>query len=236
MPHRKLMERLQAIASLSDAERSLLEGMPRTIKSLVDGEFFSRGGDVASHCVILVSGFLGRHKIVATRDQIISFHVPGDMPDLMTLHLPQMDHNLVSIGPSTVALVPHRFLNQMLDGSPRLTHVFWRETLIDAAIYRQWVANLGGHDAIAKIAHLICEVLARLEVVDLAQDNAFQLPFTQKHVADACGLSIVHVNRTIQELRQRSLIAWEGREVTVLDRKELERIAEFEPDYLHLQR
>ncbi|MEZ2148213.1 Crp/Fnr family transcriptional regulator [Bradyrhizobium sp. DN5] len=115
----------------------------------------------------------------------------------------------------------------MLDGSPRLTYAFWRETLIDAAIYRQWVANLGGHDAIAKIAHLICKFLARLEVVSLARDNRFQLPFTQKHVADACGISIVHVNRTLQELRRRGLITWEEGEVAVLNREELESIAEF---------
>lgn len=124
----------------------------------------------------------------------------------------------------------------MLDATPKLTHAFWRETLIDAAIYRRWVANLGGHAAIAKVAHLICELLARLEVVSLAQDNRFQLPFTQKHVADACGLSIVHVNRTLQELRGRGLIAWEGGEVAVLNRDKLENIAEFVPDYLHLKR
>ncbi|WFU45446.1 Crp/Fnr family transcriptional regulator (plasmid) [Bradyrhizobium sp. CB82] len=236
MPHQKLIARLQATGGLSDEERRSLADMPRTIRSLADGEYFSREGDVASHCAILVSGFLCRHKIVETRDQILSFHVPGDMPDLNTLHLPEMDHDLISIGRSTVALLPHRFLSQMLDGSPRLTHAFWRETLIDAAIYRQWVANLGGHDAIAKIAHLICELLARLEAVSLAQDNKFQLPFTQKHLADACGISIVHVNRTLQELRRRSLIVWEGGEVAVLNREELERIAEFVPDYLHLKR
>lgn len=236
MPHQKLIARLQATVGLSDEERRSLEGMPRTIKSLADGEYFSREGDVASHCVILVSGFLYRHRIVEARDIILSFHVPGDMPDLNTLHLPEMDHDLVSIGQSTVALVPHRFLSQMLDATPKLTHAFWRETLIDAAIYRRWVANLGGHAAIAKVAHLICELLARLEVVSLAQDNRFQLPFTQKHVADACGLSIVHVNRTLQELRGRGLIAWEGGEVAVLNRDKLENIAEFVPDYLHLKR
>jgi CRP-like cAMP-binding protein len=236
MPHQKLIARLQATVGLSDEERRSLEGMPRTIKSLADGEYFSREGDVASRCVILVSGFLYRHRIVEARDTILSFHVPGDMPDLNTLHLPEMDHDLVSIGRSTVALVPHRFLSQMLDATPKLTHAFWRETLIDAAIYRRWVANLGGHAAIAKVAHLICELLARLEVVSLAQDNRFQLPFTQKHVADACGLSIVHVNRTLQELRGRGLIAWEGGEVAVLNRDKLENIAEFVPDYLHLKR
>ena len=236
MSHQKLIERLQATGRLSDEERRLLADMPSTIRSLADGELLSREGDVPSHCVILVSGFLCRHKIVATRDQILSFHVPGDMPDLLTLHLPEMDHNLVSIGRSTVAMVPHRFLSQMLDESPRLTHAFWRETLIDAAIYRQWVANLGGRDAIAKMAHLICELLARLEAVSLAQDNRFQLPFTQKHVADACGISTVHVSRTLQELRRQRLIAWEGGEVAVLNREELKRISEFVPDYLHLKR
>jgi CRP-like cAMP-binding protein len=121
-----------------------------------------------------------------------------------------------------VAFVSHAFLNNMLMSSPSLTHAFWRDTLVDAALFREWVVNLGSRDALSKVAHVFCELAARLEVV------------TQKHLADACGLSTVHVNRTIQDLRRGGLIEWKHHVVTLLKPKELAAVAEFTPDYLHL--
>jgi CRP-like cAMP-binding protein len=143
-----------------------------------------------------------------------------------------MDADLVGLGPSLVGYVAHSQLKQLLDGSIHLTRAFWRETLIDAAISRQWIARLGAQAALPKVAHLICELAARLEVVGLVKNGRFQMPMTQRHVADACGLSIVHVNRTIQELRGRRLIAWEGSEIELLQPDELRALADFTPDYL----
>lgn len=105
-------------------------------------------------------------------------------------------------------------------------HAFWHETLVDAAIYREWVANVGGRNALARVAHLICELASRLESVDLVEDGAFRLPFTQENLADACGLSTVHVNRTLQGLRHRGLITWQGQIVTLLRREELEEVVD----------
>jgi CRP-like cAMP-binding protein len=143
-----------------------------------------------------------------------------------------MDADLVGLGPTIVGYVAHGQLKQLLEGSIHLTRVFWRETLIDAAISRQWIARLGAQAALPKVAHLICELAARLEVVGLVKSGRFQMPMTQRHVADACGLSIVHVNRTIQELRGRRLIAWEGSEIELLQPDELRALADFTPDYL----
>jgi CRP-like cAMP-binding protein len=161
--------------------------------------------------------------------------VPGDIPDLQTLHLNVMDHDLTSVGRAVVAFIPHDWFNRTLDRAPSLAHVFWREILIDAAVYREWIANIGARDAIARIAHLICEIEARLAAVGLVSDNAFSVPFTQRDLADACGLSNVHVNRTLQELRTRGLIGWEGRTITILKRDDLETIADFQRSYLHLK-
>jgi CRP-like cAMP-binding protein len=143
-----------------------------------------------------------------------------------------MDADLVSLGPTMVGYVAHSQVRQLLDSSIHLTRAFWRETLIDAAISRQWIARLGAQAALSKVAQLICELAARLEVVGLLDDGCFQIPMTQRHVADACGLSIVHVNRTIQELRHRGLIAWEGNQIELLRPDELRRLADFTPDYL----
>lgn len=232
MPYSKFIARLQAIKGLSEEERRQLAALPSTLRQVADGEIVLRQGEPASRCVFIVSGFLYQARIVGDRSQILAFHVPGDMPCLHTLLVSPVDADLVGLGPTIVGTFAHSQIKQLLDGSIRLTRAFWRETLIDAAISRQWIARLGAQPALPKVAHLICELAARLEVVGLVKDGCFQVPMTQRHVADACGLSIVHVNRTIQELRHRGLIAWEGSEIELLQSDELRRLADFRPDYL----
>ena len=232
MPHPKFIAHLQAIEGLSDDERRQIAALPSTLRQVSDGETLLRQGEDTSRCVFVVSGFLYQARIVGDRSQILAFHVPGDMPCLHTLLVSPMDADLVGLGPSIVGYVAHSQLKQLLDGSIHLTRAFWRETLIDAAISRQWIARLGAQAALPKVAHLICELAARLEVVGLVKNGRFQMPMTQRHVADACGLSIVHVNRTIQELRGRRLIAWEGSEIELLQPDELRALADFTPDYL----
>lgn len=235
MLHQRLIDRLRAIANLSAGDLNLLADMPMTVKSFSDGAYILRDGDKSAHCCLLLEGFLARHKIAGDRSQILSFHVPGDIPDLQTLHLPVMDHDLTSVGRATAAFISHDWFNRTLDQAPSLAHVFWREILIDAAVYREWIANIGARDAIARIAHLICEIEARLAAVGLVSANTFNVPFTQRNLADACGLSNVHVNRTLQELRTRGLIVWEGRTVTILKRNDLEFVGDFQTNYLHLK-
>ncbi|MVT52229.1 helix-turn-helix domain-containing protein [Bradyrhizobium yuanmingense] len=232
MPHSKFIARLQAIEGLSEDERRQIADLPSTLRQVADGEIVLRQGEAATRCVFVVSGFLYQSRIVGDRSQTLAFHVPGDMPCLHTLLVSSMDADLVGLGPTIVGTVAHSQLRQLLDSSIHLTRAFWRETLIDAAISRQWIARLGAQAALPKVAHLICELAARLEIVGLVKGNCFQTPMTQRHVADACGLSIVHVNRTIQELRHRGLIAWEGSEIELLQPDELRRLADFTPDYL----
>ncbi|WFU76643.1 Crp/Fnr family transcriptional regulator [Bradyrhizobium sp. CB2312] len=230
----RLIGRLQAVNDLSPMERDQLLGLPIKLKQFADGEYILREGDTATHCGAVVSGYVFRQKIVGSRSQILALYVPGDIPDLHTLHLPRMDHDLCSVGPSTVAFIPHSDLHSLLTSSAPLTHVFWRDTLTDGAVFREWVAVLGTLSALSRIAHLFCELAFRLEVVGLLRNNSFEFPFTQQNMADACGLSVVHVNRMVQELRSRGLIEWKKGEVLLLNRGELETLAEFNADYLHI--
>ena len=124
--------------------------------------------------------------------------------------------------------------SEATDSDELQMRAFWRETIIDAAIYRAWVGSLGSLRSLPRLAHLICELAARLEIVGLLQDDSFEFPFRQQNLADACGLSTVHVNRTVQELKQQGLIEWEGRVIHLLKRRELEALAEFNPGYLHV--
>jgi len=203
------------------------------VKSLADGEYAVREGDKPSSCIVVIDGFLARQRVVNDRNQISSFYLAGDMPDLPTLHLPMADCDLCSVGHSTIASVSHSSLREMMNESHGLTQGFWRETLIQAAIYREWVENLGARQALGRLAHLLCELTTRMDFVGLADNGSYRIPLTQQDVADACGLSIVHVNRTIQELRGLGLIEWENHILTLLRADELQAVAEFSSEYLH---
>ena len=234
MPHSMLIVRLQAVAGLSEKDQAKLARMPYKLKSLSNGAHVVRQGDRPTSSTVVMSGFLARQRVISDRNQISSFYVAGDMPDLHTLHLPVMDHELCSVGNSTVASVPHAYLKELMNDSPGITQAFWRETLIHADLYREWVENLGSRPALGRIAHLLCEIAGRLELVGALENGSrFRLPFTQQNVADACGLSVVHVNRTLQELRQKGLIEWQNHIVQFLDRAALEDAAEFDRSYLH---
>ncbi|MCA1402543.1 Crp/Fnr family transcriptional regulator [Bradyrhizobium sp. BRP56] len=233
MPHRKLIARLLSVVELSEQDKVRLEQLPHIIKTFGDGDRIARQGDVPVHCAVVMTGLLSRRRVVSERNQISSIYVPGDIPDLHTLHLPVLDHDLRSEGTSTVAFISHSHLRRMLRESPGLTNAFWRETLIHAAIYREWVENLGSRAALPRIAHLFCELATRFEMVGLLDNDTFRLPLTQQDLADACGLSTVHVNRTVQELRKMGLLDWRGQIAYVLRREELETVAEFSADYLH---
>jgi CRP-like cAMP-binding protein len=146
--------------------------------------------------------------------------------------LPRVDHTIATIGPAVLAFVPHAALKEVLDESSALAQVFWRETLMQAAIFQEWVVNLGRRDAFARLAHIVCELTVRLQSVGLARDLSFSMPWTQMDVADACGISNVHANRIIQELRHLELVDWDFRRLKIRNWKALVRLAGFNDDYL----
>jgi len=179
---------------------------------------------------LLLDGFLYRHKIAngSTR-QITSFYVPGDIPDLHSLHLSPMDHNLASLGPSVVAFIPHSYFHEVLPRSQQLTHALWRETLVDAAVFREWVVNIGAREAIARVAHVLCEINLRLRAVGLVRDSTFSFPCRQTDMADACGITAVHTNRVVQELRAKALLNGRARPSAFCARTSLQRLVIFPP-------
>jgi CRP-like cAMP-binding protein len=237
MPHLKLIARLTAVAGLSAQDSDKLGVIPHTIHLLEHGEYLLRLGDHPFSSSIVISGVIARQKTVRDRNQISSFYLPGDMPDLQTLQIPIADHDFCSIGDTAIASIPHAYLRELMHGSSELTEVFWRESLLQGALYCEWVNNLGSRPALERIAHLLCELASRLEIVGLCQNRAaFEVPFRQLDIAEALGLSTVHVNRSLQELRRRGLIEWEGHAVRLLQRQRLEQICEFTTEYLYARR
>ena len=236
-PHSKLVARLSAIASLDQADAARIAQLPIRLQNLPSGHDIAREGDRVDQCCMLVDGYLMRHKIGAEgKRQIMSWHVPGDIPDLYSLHLNPMDHNITTLGPAVVGYIAHDALHETLNASVSLTHICWRETLVDASAFREWVVNLGKRGALARIAHMLCELLARLRMVGLAEDNRFSFPASQIDVADATGMTPVHANRMIQQLRARNVVIWEGARVRISDPAALATLAEFDDSYLHHRR
>jgi hypothetical protein len=119
--------------------------------------------------------------------------------------------------------------------SPSLTRALSLLGLADTACLRNWIVNLGSRDSLTRVAHLICEIVCRLRAVGQARDFRFPSPFTQCDLAAACGISAVHANRIIQELRRKRLLHWQSRTITIADWRGLVDLAGFDPDYLHLR-
>jgi CRP-like cAMP-binding protein len=175
----------------------------------------------------------GRRKVPEQRlpsgkRQIFSFHIPGDIPDLQTLHLQVMDHNVGTLVLSKVAFISHETVRAFLRAHLRIADVFWRDTLIDAAIYREWMAGIGRRDAHARIAHLLCELFLRLKAVGLTHGDAYEMPITQAELADLLGLSTVHVNRTLQQLRGSGIISTSREKVVIRNWNKLQEAGEFD--------
>jgi CRP-like cAMP-binding protein len=231
-----LVRKLESVTSLSPEEEQAILALPAIVRDIRADQDVVRDGDRPTQCCLIVDGFLCRYKDLPTGTrQIHSIHVAGDMPDLQSLHLHVMDHGLATMTPSKVAMIPHDALRQLTRAHPRLGDALWRDTLVDAAIFREWIVNVGAREAYQRIAHLICEIFLKLRAVGLAEGNTFELPLTQGEVAEATGLSTVHVNRSVMQLRADNLITWEKGSCTIESWEGLKRAGMFDPAYLHLR-
>lgn len=230
-----LVRKLELRDRLSAEERRVLETVATTIKELPANQDLVREGETLGFSTILLDGWAGRVKTLADGQRsIIALHISGDFIDLHSLLLKPMDHTISALTNCRMALVPHDHLREITHHHPHLTRLLWLDTLIDAAIHREWLAVLGRLPAQGQMAHLLCELYLRLTVVGAAQDHRFVLPLTQGVLADVLGLSPVHVNRTIQDLRREELVHWAGSVVQIKDWNRLVQLAEFNPDYLNL--
>lgn len=232
----RLVKKLSHRSPLTDIEREVLSrSIARTREVAADNDMVAEGSRPV-HSTLLVSGFAARYSHVADGSrQIVAIHVPGDFVDLHSFLLKRMDHGIYAMSPCTVALVPHERLLEITEGYPHLTRLLWLSTLIDAAIHRQWLIGIGRKSASARIAHLLCELYVRLAVVGLTDGSQFALPITQEELADSLGMSLVHLNRSIREVKSEGLFEWRRSGVEIKDWGGLRQLAEFDPTYLNLE-
>lgn len=230
-----LLRKLESIGDPTDAEHRALARLRPKISWLDAGEDIVSEGDRPSLVCLVLEGFACRYATVASgRRQILSIHIPGDIPDMQGLFIKVMDHNLGTLTPARVALIAHDAMRDLIDNNRRIAHLLWRDSLVDAAIFRKWIVGIGRRSAQARFAHLVCEFAVRMHAVGLMQSKVCAMPFTQADIADALGLSNVHVSRVLGRLRKQGLFTWEDGVLTIRNWRRLQNVAEFDPSYLQL--
>ena len=224
------------ISISSEEERAIRDSVIETRKVAAD-QIVIRTGQELNSSNILLDGWMARTKdLPGGERQVTELHVAGDFADLHGFTLKRLDHDVVTLSECTIGVVPHERLQQITERFPRLAHFYWFSANVDAAITRELALSLGQRSAMSRMAHLFCELYLRLDAVGRARPDGYAFPLTQRELSECLGLTVVHANRTIQELRRRGLVELENRELTILDRRGLEGIAEFDPSYLYLDR
>ena len=231
------LEKLRQRAEIGpEEERAIRDAVLETREVRAD-QVLVRNGQLLNESLMLLRGWLARSKDLAGGErQFTELHVAGDFADLHGFTLKRLDHDVVTLSDCTIAAVPHARLREITERHPRLARIYWLSTNVDAAITREWTLSLGQRSAIARMAHLFCELYERLDVVGATQGDSYEFPLTQRELSECLGLTVVHVNRTVQALRRRNLIELGNRRVTLLDRDGLAGLAEFDPSYLYLDR
>jgi CRP-like cAMP-binding protein len=231
-----LVRQFEARGHLSNEEREALRHCITLTRDIAPRQNIARDGSSPSESNILLEGFAYDYRVLADgRRQITAFHVPGDIVDLPSFLLKRRDHAIAAAGPCRVGVAPHEGLTRIIKAHPRLVHLLWLSTAITAAIHREWIVAMGRRSALSGMAHLFCELFVRQKAVGLAEGQVLRFPVTQAELGDALGLSPVHVNRIVQELRGHGLITWRGGMVTITDWDRLQNLAEFNPTYLGLE-
>jgi CRP-like cAMP-binding protein len=231
------LKKLRARDAISHDEEQAIRGLITEVVDVQQDRTIIREGEQLHRSLLLLSGWLARAKdLPGGQRQVEELHVAGDFADLHSFTLKRLDHNVISLTRCRLGIVPHERIGELIDRFPHLVRVYWLMTNIDAAIQREWTLSVGSRPAIARMAHLFCELNVRLGIVGLAQNGSYDFPLTQVELGECLGLTSVHVNRTLQELRRRGLLELQGRRVSIYDLAGLEGVAEFDPAYLYLNR
>jgi CRP-like cAMP-binding protein len=229
-----LVRRLRMLGEVTKKDEQALGCLPFRPATIDKGHQIASDGELLNQSCLLIDGYTCRSKTRADGGrQILSIQIPGDIPDLQSFHLERMDDNLVALCRCEVAFFAHSDLRRVLQDSQALTGLLWRVTLVDAVASRVWITMLGRAPAEERMAHLFAEMYVRTGMAGLRRGISFFLPMTQSDLADCLGLSAVHANRTLQDLRRRGLVELERHEVTIPDWPRLESFAGFDPAYLH---
>jgi len=235
--HDIMVRKLSEHSSLDADDFAALGRLTSHGRSLSSSEDFIRQGEKPVVAAVVTSGMVARYHVLRSgQRQYLSFHMTGDMPDAQALFIDRMDHAVCALGEASVALIPHEDITALFKRRPPVGFAIWRETLIDAAIFREAITNNSSRPVKARMAHLFCELYYRARGAGLTRPGACRIPLHQGQLGETLGMSIVTVNRTLQALRRTGAMEFRGGELTVVDWKLLAELGDFDPGYLHLRR
>jgi CRP-like cAMP-binding protein len=230
-----LLHELEVHSALPEEDRQLVLALPYRLRRLDPGSYLVREGDTPTHCCILVTGYAVRQKVTGDGSrQILAICIPGDAVDLQNMFLDVSDHSVQLLTQCRFADVPREALQELVLTHPAIGTAIIELALVEASILREWVVNVGRRDARQRIAHILCEFAVRLETRGLLTENGFELPMTQEQLADATGLTSVHVNRVLKALEADGLISRRRRHIHFADWRALQDAGDFSRRYLHI--
>ena len=229
--------KLERWESLSDADQATLEAISGSVESVERHQQLIGEGDDPRIVFLLLEGWAIRYKVLPNgKRQIVAILLPGDLCDIHIFILDHMDHGIAMLTEGKVVRIPKDAMLAVIDENPAIARALWWTTLVDEAVLREWLVNVGGRDAYARVAHLICELHVRMSNVELVTKGAMSLPLTQTDIGEALGLTSVHVNRMLRQLRLNGLITFKSFRLHILDLDGLNQAAGFRPGYLHGKR
>jgi CRP-like cAMP-binding protein len=233
-----MLRRLEYWMPFTAADREAVIGLPHKVKKIEANHYIVREREKPTHSCVMLRGFSIRHKIVGTgHRQICAVHMKGDLVDLQNSLLGVADHSVQMLTRGKIALVPRDDIERIAFERPTVGRAMWIDTLVEAAIAREWIANVGRRDARTRLAHLLCEFSLRLKLAGLGEQTGWELPMTQEQIADATGMTSVHVNRSIRALEAEGLIERANpRSIKIGDWKKLADAGDFDSNYLHLRK
>lgn len=220
--------------ALSPTEQRALEDAMSGVRTVKANQHLARRGEVVTQSTLLIDGLVSRYMDDREgQRQIVAIHVPGDFVDLHGFPLRRLDHDVATLTEVTIGSYDHQALLSITERFPHLGRMLWFSTLVDAAMHREWIFRLGRLDAEGRVAHFMSEMLTRMEFIGLTDEGRFAFPITQSELAEACGVTSVHVNRVLRTLRESGLMTFRNGVVDIADRAGLARLGEFAPDYLY---
>ncbi|MFL6857510.1 MAG: Crp/Fnr family transcriptional regulator [Allosphingosinicella sp.] len=229
-----LVAKLETVAPLCAGDRGALAALSINVREMDARRTIIREGERPDHIHLILEGWAARYQLLANGSrQITAFLIPGDFCDLHVTILGEMDHSIATLTRARVAYVPRSLMEEAAE-RPSLIRAFWWSTLVDEAVLRSWIVNIGRRDAFEAIGHLMCELYVRLSNVGLTSDHSYDLPLTQEELADALGLTSVHVNRVLQRMRSEGLISFTRGALVIHDYRRLQAASGFNPNYLHI--
>lgn len=229
-----MLRTLETHHPLSRADRAAILGLPFKLRLVEAQSYCVREGDRPERCAVLVSGYAFRHKITGEgHRQILSINIPGEALDFQNLFINESDHNVQMLTRGQVAEIAMHSIEELVLAQPQVARAILTMSLIEASIFREWAVNVGRRDARSRIAHLLCEFAYRVSLQGLQTDGAYELPMTQEQLADATGLTAVHVNRVLKALQTEGLINRDRRVVSFPDWRRLREVGDFNARYLH---